>query len=31
MARHLYIGNDVAATYSSGVLADKAIDVQKLI
>lgn len=31
MARHLYIGNDVANTgYTSGLLADKAIDVQKL-
>ena len=30
MARHLYIGNNVAATYTDGVLADKAIDVQKL-
>lgn len=31
MARHLYIGNNVANTgYTSGLLADKAIDVQKL-
>ena len=30
MARHLYIGNDVANSYTAGVLADKAIDVQKL-
>lgn len=30
MARHLYIGNNVANAYTSGVLADKAIDVQKL-
>jgi len=30
MARHLYIGNDVANAYTAGVLADKAIDVQKL-
>ncbi len=30
MARHLYIGNNVANAYTNGVLADKAIDVQKL-
>jgi len=31
MARHLYIGNDVAVSYNSdGVLANKALDVQKL-
>ena len=30
MARHLYIGNNVANAYTAGVLADKAIDVQKL-
>ena len=30
MARHLYIGNAVAATYSSGVLAAGAIDIQKM-
>ena len=30
MARHLYIGNNIAATYTDGVLANKAIDVQKL-
>jgi hypothetical protein len=30
MARHLYIGNDVAVSYTNGLLADGAIDVQKL-
>ena len=30
MARHLFIGNEVAVSYSSGVLANGAIDVQKL-
>jgi hypothetical protein len=30
MARHLYIGNAVAVSYSSGVLANGAIDIQKL-
>tara|TARA_R110002051_G_scaffold122629_1_gene195738 strand:+ start:629 stop:1558 length:930 start_codon:yes stop_codon:yes gene_type:complete len=30
MARHLYIGNNIANAYTAGVLADKAIDVQKL-
>ena len=30
MARHLYIGNNIANAYTNGVLADKAIDVQKL-
>ena len=30
MARHLYIGNNVARTVAAGVVADKAIDVQKL-
>ena len=30
MARHLYIGNNVAVSYSSGVLAAGAIDIQKL-
>tara|TARA_R100001440_G_scaffold51064_1_gene71036 strand:+ start:2364 stop:3296 length:933 start_codon:yes stop_codon:yes gene_type:complete len=30
MARHLYIGNNIAVSYSAGVLANKAIDVQKL-
>jgi len=30
MAKHLYIGNDVAVSYSSGVLANGAIDIQKL-
>ena len=30
MARHLYIGNDVAVSYSSGVLANGALDIQKL-
>ena len=30
MARHLYIGNNVAGTVAAGVVADKAIDVQKL-
>ena len=30
MARHLYIGNAVAVSYSSGVLAAGAIDIQKL-
>tara|TARA_Y100001963_G_scaffold154049_1_gene242026 strand:+ start:553 stop:1488 length:936 start_codon:yes stop_codon:yes gene_type:complete len=30
MARHLYIGNDVAVSYSSGVLANGAVDIQKL-
>ena len=30
MARHLYIGNDAAVAYSSGVLANNAVDVQKL-
>jgi hypothetical protein len=30
MARHLYIGNDIAAAYTNGVLASGAIDIQKL-
>ena len=30
MARHLYIGNNVVRTVTAGVVADKAIDVQKL-
>ena len=30
MARHLYIGNAVAVSYSNGVLANGAIDIQKL-
>ena len=30
MARHLYIGNAVAVSYTNGLLADGAIDVQKL-
>ena len=30
MAKHLIIGNEVAVSYSSGVLADGAVDVQKL-
>ena len=30
MAKHLMIGNEVAATYSAGVLADGAVDIQKL-
>ena len=30
MARHLYIGNNVAATYSAGVLANLSVDIQKL-
>ena len=30
MARHLYIGNAVAVAYTNGLLADGAIDVQKL-
>ena len=30
MARHLYIGNAVAVSYSSGVLANGAVDIQKL-
>ena len=29
MARHLMIGDDTAVSYSSGVLADNALDVQK--
>jgi hypothetical protein len=29
MARHLFIGDDTAVSYASGVLADNAIDVQK--
>jgi hypothetical protein len=29
MARHLFIGDDTAVSYSSGVLADNALDVQK--
>ena len=28
--RHLIIGNNVAASYSNGLLADKAVDIQKL-
>ena len=28
--RHLIIGNNVAASYASGLLADKAVDIQKL-
>ena len=30
MARHLMVGNDTAVSYSDGVLADGAVDVQKL-
>lgn len=30
MAKHLMIGNEVAVSYSSGVLADGAVDIQKL-
>ena len=30
MARHLYIGNAATAAYTSGVMADGAIDIQKL-
>lgn len=30
MARHLYIGNDQAVAYTNGLLADGAIDIQKL-
>jgi len=30
MARHLMVGNDTAVSYSNGVLADGAVDVQKL-
>jgi len=30
MARHLMIGNEIAAAYTNGLLADGAIDVQKL-
>ena len=31
MARHLFIGDDTAVSYSNGVLADNALDVQKLV
>jgi len=30
MAKHLMIGNEIAATYTDGVLADGAVDIQKL-
>ena len=30
MARHLMIGNDAAVAYTNGVLANKAVDIQKL-